>query len=100
MATSDPYARMHDQIKAKPRRPPVRGRSPRLPSPALHVLTKRERETLALLYRGHSNRSMADQLYITENTVKFHLKNIYSKLGVGSRLQAIYAAQLRQLVRR
>jgi len=79
---------MHDQIKAKPRRPPVRGRSPRLPSPALHVLTKRERETLALLYRGHSNRSMADQLYITENTVKFHASKVFRKLGVGSRSEA------------
>jgi LuxR family maltose regulon positive regulatory protein len=36
---------------------------------------------------------MASRLFVSENTVKFHLKNIYSKLAVGSRLQAITAGR-------
>jgi LuxR family maltose regulon positive regulatory protein len=39
-----------------------------------------------------SNREIGDRLFISENTVKFHLKNIYSKLGVKRRSQAINLA--------
>ena len=48
---------------------------------------------LRLLCEGASNRDLAAHLAISENTVKFHLKNLYGKLGVGSRVQAIRAGQ-------
>ncbi|WP_231907962.1 LuxR C-terminal-related transcriptional regulator [Cupriavidus sp. USMAHM13] len=52
-------------------------------------LSQREREILRLLCSGASNREMSQQLYLSENTVKFHLKNLYLKLGVKNRAQAI-----------
>ncbi len=54
----------------------------------LNDLTEREREVLALIARGHSNRQIADTLYITEGTVKGHVSNILSKLHVQDRTQA------------
>jgi LuxR family maltose regulon positive regulatory protein len=60
---------------------------------ALPVLTDREREMLALLANGISNKGIANRLFVSENTVKFHLKNIYAKLGVTSRVQAVSAAR-------
>ncbi|MDD3761711.1 MAG: LuxR C-terminal-related transcriptional regulator [Nevskiales bacterium] len=59
----------------------------------LEPLTEREKEMLVFLGNGVSNKEMAKKLFVSENTVKFHLKNIYSKLAVGSRLQAINAAR-------
>lgn len=56
------------------------------------ALSEREAEILELLTRGMSNREIGDRLFISENTVKFHLKNIYSKLGVKRRSQAINLA--------
>ncbi|HSV71284.1 MAG TPA: LuxR C-terminal-related transcriptional regulator [Methylibium sp.] len=61
-------------------------------------LSEREKEMLQFLANGVSNKEIAARLFISENTVKFHLKNIYSKLGVGSRLQAINAARALRLV--
>lgn len=45
-------------------------------------LTPREQEILTLLLEGHSNRIIAGKLYISENTLKTHIKSIYSKLGI------------------
>lgn len=59
------------------------------PVPPTEALTEREQEILILLANGTSNRDIAARLFVSENTVKFHLKNIYSKLAVTSRLQAI-----------
>ena len=61
-------------------------------------LSQREKEMLQLLANGVSNKEIGNRLFVSENTVKFHLKNIYSKLGVGSRLQAINAARALKLV--
>jgi len=55
-------------------------------------LSERELRVLRLLREGASNRDLAAHLAISENTVKFHLKNLYAKLGVNSRTQAIRAA--------
>jgi two-component system nitrate/nitrite response regulator NarP len=55
----------------------------------LAVLTPRERELLAALASGLTNQQMASQLDISLNTVKFHLKNLYDKLAVGNRAQAV-----------
>ena len=53
-------------------------------------LSSRETEIVTLLARGMFNREIGERLFISENTVKFHLKNIYAKLGVKSRSQAIH----------
>jgi len=49
-------------------------------------LSQREREILTLLMRGRKNREIAKELFISENTVKVHVYNIYKKLGVNNRL--------------
>jgi DNA-binding NarL/FixJ family response regulator len=51
-------------------------------------LTLRESEVLALVANGHSNREVAEALYVGEQTVKSHLRNVYAKLGVQNRTQA------------
>jgi DNA-binding NarL/FixJ family response regulator len=56
-------------------------------------LTDRELEILQLLIDGHSNAQLAHMLWVTEQTVKFHLSNIYRKLGVGNRSEAARKAQ-------
>ncbi|QBD75404.1 response regulator transcription factor [Ktedonosporobacter rubrisoli] len=56
-------------------------------------LTEREREILALLARGASNREISEKLYITGGTVKNHLSNILGKLGVRDRTQAALKAR-------
>lgn len=55
----------------------------------LHSLSRRETDMLAALARGMTNREMARELGISPNTVKFHLSNLYDKLSVKSRAQAI-----------
>lgn len=55
----------------------------------LETLTDRERELIGLLAQGHSNRKLAQELDVSVNTVKFHLRNLYEKLSVSSRGQAI-----------
>jgi predicted ATPase/GAF domain-containing protein/DNA-binding CsgD family transcriptional regulator/tRNA A-37 threonylcarbamoyl transferase component Bud32 len=57
------------------------------------TLTRREIEILALLAAGATNRAIAMQLIISRDTVKTHLKNIFAKLGVTSRQQAIAHAR-------
>lgn len=51
-------------------------------------LTRRELEILQLVAEGHSNAELARMLWVTEQTVKFHLANVYRKLGVKNRTQA------------
>jgi DNA-binding NarL/FixJ family response regulator len=55
----------------------------------LGSLTAREREVLNLLARGRSNADIAQELFITNKTVKNHLSRIYEKIGVHSRAEAI-----------
>ena len=61
---------------------------PQLPVFALEKLTFREQQVLALLARGLLYKEIQDQLGISENTVRYHLKLIYRKLQVGSRKEA------------
>ncbi|MBE9169524.1 GAF domain-containing protein [Pleurocapsales cyanobacterium LEGE 06147] len=53
-------------------------------------LTNREQEVIALLAKGLRDRNIADQLYISDSTVKFHISNILAKLKAKTRLQALY----------
>lgn len=55
----------------------------------IRMLSVREREVLALLARGQTNQQIGDELFITEHTVKKHVNNIYFKLEVGSRAEAV-----------
>ncbi len=57
-------------------------------------LTRRELEILRLVAEGHSNAGLAKMLWVTEQTVKFHLSNIYRKLNVANRTEASRWAQL------
>ncbi len=62
--------------------------SPAQTEPAAHELTRRELEILRLVADGHSNGQLAKKLWVTEQTVKFHLSNIYRKLEVANRTEA------------
>jgi DNA-binding NarL/FixJ family response regulator len=63
------------------------------------ALTDREMEVLQLMVRGFRNKDIAERLYITERTVKFHAGIIFQKLNVSSRSEAIAVAIQRGLVR-
>ena len=63
-----------------------------LPMQATSELTEREREILRLIASGASNKDIALQLFISPNTVKVHLRNIFAKIGAASRTEAaVYA---------
>ncbi len=55
-------------------------------------LSERELEVIQLLAQGHRDRDIAEQLFISERTVKFHAKNMLEKLGVRTRIQAVFEA--------
>jgi DNA-binding NarL/FixJ family response regulator len=63
-------------------------------------LTRREAEVLELVAKGYSNGRVANLLWVTEQTVKFHLSNIYRKLGVANRTEATHWALVHALGRR
>jgi DNA-binding NarL/FixJ family response regulator len=73
---------------------PVAAQPPQQP----HDLTRRELEILFLVSEGHSNAKLAKMLWVTEQTVKFHLSNIYRKIGVSNRTEASRWAQLHGLL--
>lgn len=61
-------------------------------------LTRREVEILQLVAEGRTNKEIAARLWVTMNTVKFHLSNIYAKLGVSNRAEATRWAERRGLL--
>jgi DNA-binding CsgD family transcriptional regulator/N-acetylneuraminic acid mutarotase len=66
-----------------------------LPKQGTPDLTEREQEILRLIASGNSNKDIAQQLFISLNTVKVHLRNIFGKIGVNSRTEAaIYALHI------
>ena len=74
------------------------GRTPAaVPAPA-HELTRRELEILQLVSEGYSNSQLGRMLWVTEQTVKFHLSNIYRKLNVANRTEASRWAQVNGLL--
>lgn len=56
-------------------------------------ISKREYEVLELIARGHTNQEVAELLFVSPNTVKTHLANIFAKLDVNRRTQAIQRAK-------
>ena len=61
-------------------------------------LTPREFEILHLIAAGLSNKAIQENLLLSKNTVRTHIKNLYSKLGVHSRTQAIQQARKNGLI--
>jgi NarL family two-component system response regulator LiaR len=68
------------------------------PVPASDDLTERERDVLRLMVEGLSNAEIAERLVVSPSTVKFHIANIFSKLGVDNRVSAVSLALQRKLV--
>ncbi len=66
---------------------------------AVGTLSAREREILVGLARGRTNRELADDLIVSEATVKTHVSNLLTKLGVRSRVQAVVIAYEAGVVR-
>ena len=68
------------------------------PPEVAHNLTRRELEILRLVAEGSSNSQLAQMLWVTEQTVKFHLSNVYRKLDVTNRTEASRWAQIHGLL--
>lgn len=73
----------------------ARGRTPQ----TTPILTARETEIVQLIAAGHSNRDIAATLFISENTVKTHISNVYEKLDVNDRTGAVTTALRFGLIR-
>jgi ATP/maltotriose-dependent transcriptional regulator MalT len=69
---------------------------PVLEAPA--IISRRERDVLRLVAEGLSNKGIGDALFVSEETVKTHLRRIFDKLEVSSRTQAIRKAQQLELL--
>jgi DNA-binding NarL/FixJ family response regulator len=61
-------------------------------------LSEKEAQVLSELAKGCSNREIAETLWLSEQTIKFHLRNVYRKLGVANRTEALRLALERHLV--
>lgn len=60
----------------------------------MQLLTEREKEVLQLLSTGLTYEKIAEQLDVSHETVKMHLKNIYRKLGVQNKIEALNKVKL------
>jgi two-component system, NarL family, response regulator LiaR len=68
------------------------------PPPPGHDLTDREKEILALMVKGLNNNEIAEKLFISQSTAKFHVSNVLTKLGVNGRTEAVALAVKYKLV--
>ena len=73
-------------------------RATREPPAPGHDLTPRERDVLALMIEGLSNPEIAERMVVSRSTIKFHVSNVLSKLGVTSRTEAVSLALKHNLV--
>jgi DNA-binding NarL/FixJ family response regulator len=62
------------------------------------ALTQRQIEVLKCIATGYSNKAIADQLSISEQTVKIHINSIFKKLSVSNRTQSVHKAQILRLI--
>lgn len=79
-------------------------REAELPAPAsneapIEPLTRKEVSILQLVAEGYSNSAMAEKLFVSDSTVRTHLRNINTKLGANSRIQAVALARRSSLIR-
>jgi len=66
--------------------------------PAVETISARELQILERLAQGYSNLAVAQQLSLSANTVKWHLRQIYDKLGAKNRNEAVFLARQRGLL--
>jgi LuxR family maltose regulon positive regulatory protein len=78
---------------------PVKDTAPiALPGPTTGLLTGKEREVLTLLSRNLSNKEIAAAMNVGDQTVKWHVKNVFNKLNAASRKHAVARARMLGLV--
>jgi DNA-binding NarL/FixJ family response regulator len=75
-----------------------RGALERMEEGPVGSLSERETEVLVLVARGHTNEQIAQELRLATSTVKRHLANVYEKIGVGSRGEAVRMALMEQWI--
>ena len=78
---------------------PTDGAAPQKVQSLVEPLSERELEVLQLIAAGLSNKEVATSLVVTVGTVKKHLSNIFGKLGVNSRTQAVARARELDLIK-
>ncbi|MDD4859464.1 MAG: response regulator transcription factor [Dehalococcoidales bacterium] len=88
-----------DQSRLSPEAAQVLIQEVRAPKTETYDLTDREREILALMVEGLPNTEIANRLVVSQSTVKFHVSNILSKLGVSSRTEAVALALKSNLIK-
>ena len=69
------------------------------PRPLLEPLTAKEIRLLQLLAEGYSNKALAEKVFVSDSTVRTHLRNINAKLGANNRTQAVSLARRHGLIR-
>jgi DNA-binding NarL/FixJ family response regulator len=67
----------------------MKGFSPPAEARSLELLTEREMEVLKMAAKGMSNKDIAEALFLSVRTVQAHMRSVFNKLGVGSRLEAV-----------
>jgi DNA-binding NarL/FixJ family response regulator len=100
LASAIRQAFRHSIFVSSGERPQASALAPAIENPKAPAadLTRRELEILRLVAEGHSNSQLARMLWVTEQTVKFHLSNIYRKLDVSNRTEASRWAQVNGLL--
>lgn len=83
----------HVSLRAMSRLAASQGRAAPASDPALASLSPQEARVLRLVAQGMNNREIGQQLKVQEKTVKFHLSNVFSKLGVRNRVEASLKAR-------
>jgi DNA-binding NarL/FixJ family response regulator len=98
MATIDALSRQASPGEQNPVISVPRGLIERLEEEPGGALSERETEILVLAARGHSNDQIAEELHLAPSTVKRHLANVYQKIGVRSRSEAVRTALMEQWI--
>src|SRR5262249_56882892 len=94
LTTPSRAAKLLTEFAARARRDDEE-RAQEVPAPRL---TEREMQVLKLVARGMNNRDIAKELFISDNTVKNHVRNILEKLQIHSRMEAVMVAGREKLI--